>query len=616
MSTARPHRLALISVLLGLTLVLPSAASAGAATRTLEGRLVVAHGEDYRSGQARSVWYHSLVTSTGEVTLAFKGNRPDGFLNGARVRVRGTMAGKTLTVGPNKADASVQSAAVAAITGEKKLAVLLVKFAEGAAEPYTVAQAQGVTFTNANSVANYFAEESYGLMSTTGDVFGYFTISINTATCDYTDIGNKARAAATAAGVNLSGYTQIQYVHTYLASCGWSGLAYVPGRDSWLNQALNLRVSAHELSHNYGVHHASTMTCSEGGVRVTLSANGSNCSSSEYGDPFSVMGSASTRHTHNQQLASMGWISGSGLQTITSAGTYTIGAAENVNATSPRGVRIARGNGTWFYLELRQPFGTYFDNFGASDPAVNGVSIRISYDWTTIVQSQLLDTTPATTTFGDAPLAVGATFFDPLSGVSVTTVSVAGGVATVNVSWGADSIAPSTPGNPQVAATGASTARFSWTASTDNIGVTGYRVSRDGTVLGTVTGTQYNDTGLVPLTTYVYTVVALDAAGNESGAATRSFTMPQADTTAPTAPANLRATSLTKSKANLAWNASTDAVGVAGYRVYRNGVLVATVTGLTWSDSRQRLATTYFVRAFDAAGNVSAQSNTLSVPRK
>jgi chitodextrinase len=120
----------------------------------------------------------------------------------------------------------------------------------------------------------------------------------------------------------------------------------------------------------------------------------------------------------------------------------------------------------------------------------------------------------------------------------------------------------------------------------------------------------------VPLTTYLYSVVALDAAGNPSGAATRSFTMPQADTTAPTAPTNLRATSLTKAKANLAWNASSDAVGVAGYRVYRNGALVATVTGLTWSDTRQKNATTYLVRAFDAAGNVSAQSNTLSVPKK
>jgi len=43
---------------------------------------------------------------------------------------------------------------------------------------------------------------------------------------------------------------------------------------------------------------------------------------------------------------------------------------------------------------------------------------------------------------------------------------------------------------------------------------------------------------------------------------------------------------------------------------------VATVTGLTWSDSRQRLQTTYYVRAFDAAGNLGPQSNTLTVARK
>lgn len=615
MSTAHPRRLGLLVAVLAAALLLPSAAAAGSGWKTLEGTLVVAHGEDYSKGAPRAVWFTRLKTAAGEVALSFSGKQPDGFLNGAKVRVRGQLAGGTLAVGSAKADAQVTQAVVA-ITGEKKLAVLLVKFAATDPEPYTVAQAQQVTFTNANSVANYFASESYGLMTVTGDVFGYYTISINTSTCDYTDIGNKARAAATAAGVNLNNYSQIQYVHNFLPSCGWSGLAYVPGRDSWLNQALNLRVSAHELSHNYGVHHASTMSCTEGGVRVALSASSANCSSSEYGDPFSVMGSASTRHTHNQQLASLGWITGSGLQHVSTAGTYTLGAAENVNAT-PRAVRIPRGStGTYFYLELRQPFGTYFDNFSPSDPAVNGVSIRLSYDWSTIVQSQLLDTTPATSTFGDAPLAVGQSFWDPLSGVTVTTVSVSGGVATVNVSWGADTIAPSTPGNVQVASTGATTARVTWSASTDNVGVTGYEVWRDGALRGTVTTTQFNDTGLVGNQTYQYAVYALDGAGNRSAAGNRSWTQPVPDTTPPSAPGSFRTTSLTKSKVTFAWNASTDAVGVAGYRVYRNGVLQATVTGLTWSQSRQRTSMTYWVVAFDAAGNVSGQSNSVVVAGK
>jgi hypothetical protein len=615
MSTAQPRRLALLSAVLALTLVLPSAVAAGAGLQTLEGTLVVAHGEDYSRGGPRAVWFTHLKTASGKVALSFSGARPDGFLNGAKVRVRGTMAGGTLAVGPNSADAQV-STPVAAITGERKVAVLLVKFASTDPEPYTVAQAQGVIFSNANSVANYFAEESFGLMTMTGDVFGYYTISINTSTCDYTDIGNKARAAATAAGVNLNNYTQIQYVHNFLGSCGWAGLAYVPGRDSWLNQALNLRVSAHELSHNYGVHHASTMSCSEGGVRVTLSSNAANCTSSEYGDPFSILGSSSTRHTHNQQLASLGWLSGGDLQTITTSGTYTVGAAELASPGAPRAVRVSRGNGTWFVLELRAPFGTQFDNFSAGDPAVNGVSVRITYDWGTIIQSQLLDTTPATSSYGDAPLAVGQSFFDPLSSLSITTTSVSGGVATVNVGWGADAIAPSTPGNPQVVATGTNTARFSWSASTDNRGVTGYRVSRNGTVLGTVSTLLYNDAGLTPGSSYTYSVVALDAAGNTSGAATKAWTQPTQDTTAPTTPASLRVTSLTKAKANFAWNAATDNVGVVGYRVYRNGALVATVTGTTWTDGRQRTASTYYVMAYDAAGNVSAASNSVPVAKK
>ncbi|HUQ43235.1 MAG TPA: fibronectin type III domain-containing protein [Candidatus Limnocylindria bacterium] len=618
MSRARRYRLSLLTTVLGLTFILPSAVSAGAGWKTVEGRLVVAHGERYNADGSVTRWgaVDKLVTSSGEYALSFTGERPAGFANGAKVRVRGQAGNGTLHVGAAKADTQLVVAA-AASTGPKKLAVLLLKFATTDPEPYTVSQTQQVIFSNANSVANYFAEESYGLMTVSGDVFGYFTISINTSACDYTDIGNKARAAATAAGVNLANYTQVQYVHNFLGACGWSGLAYVPGQDSWLNQALNLRVSSHELSHNFGVHHASTMSCTEGGVRVAVSANSANCSSSEYGDPFSVMGSASTRHTHNQQLASMGWITGGNLQTITSAGTYTIGAAENVNATSPRGVRIPRGNtGTWFYLELRQPFGSQFDNFGASDPAVTGVSIRISYDWTTIVQSQLLDTTPGTSSFSDAPLAVGQSFWDPLSQVTVTTTDVTNGVATVNVSWAADGVAPTTPGNLAVAATGTNTARLTWTASTDNVGVTGYEVRRDGILLGTVSTTQYDDSGLTPGSSYQYTVTARDAAGNASGAATRSWTQPTPDTIAPTAPSNLRTTSLTKAKATLAWNASTDAVGVAGYRIYRSGVLQATVTGLTWSQARQRTSSTYYVVAFDAAGNASGQSNNLVVPGK
>jgi uncharacterized repeat protein (TIGR03806 family) len=85
---------------------------------------------------------------------------------------------------------------------------------------------------------------------------------------------------------------------------------------------------------------------------------------------------------------------------------------------------------------------------------------------------------------------------------------------------GPDTTAPTTPGTP--AATAVSSARIdlSWTASTDNVGVSGYRIYRDGstTALATVTVTSHSDTTVAASTAYTYTVRAFDAAGNESAA--------------------------------------------------------------------------------------------------
>ena len=622
MRALRRTAIALGSLLVLVALLAPAATWA-ATPRVLEGTLRMAHG-DTASGShmtGSGTWDYRLATSDGgSVRLRFSGpggKGPDGFLNGAHVKVRGTVSNGVMAVGGAKADAQVSGQVTVQAPTQKKIALLLVNFTGNQSQPWTLAQAAGIEFTNSDSVANYFAEESYGKVAITGDVFGWYTLSINESACDFTDIGNKANAAATAAGVNLANYTNIQYAFPNLSACGWSGLAYVPGTQTWLNNALQLGVSAHELSHNFGVHHASTVDCYESGVRVSISANLANCSFSEYGDPFSVMGNAwGNHHTHTQQLAQMGWASGTELVTATTTGDYNLGSAES-SASAVKALRVSRGDGTYLYLELRQSFGTYFDAFNPGDPVVNGVSVRYSNDWTTIVQSKLIDTTPATTTFNDAALAPGRSFFDPVSGVTVTTVSIAGGNAVVHLDWGADTVPPSQPGPISVTKTGTNTAQLSWSASTDNRGVSGYQVSRDGSTLGTVSTTNFNDSGLNPGQTYQYSVIALDAAGNPSTPSTKSWTQPVPDTTAPTWPAGTQLTvSVTKAKATLSWVAATDNVGVTGYRVYRGTTLVATTTARTWSDSRQRTASTYYVVAFDAAGNVSAHSNQVSVPKK
>ncbi|UJF34425.1 carbohydrate binding domain-containing protein [Paenibacillus hexagrammi] len=275
-----------------------------------------------------------------------------------------------------------------------------------------------------------------------------------------------------------------------------------------------------------------------------------------------------------------------------------------------------------------------------------------------------------------------------------------------------DTQPPSTPTGVAAQAPSAGSVQVSWTASTDNVGVTGYEVYRDGTKVATTAATSYTDsTGVQPNTTYSYTVKALDAAGNASalsaaalvttpqgnsatiyykqgfttpyihyrpvggtwttapgvlmpaaeisgynkitislGAATQleavfnngsgtwdnnnsnNYMFPSGvstfqagtitpgapagqDTQAPTVPAGLTAAAGSSTSAALSWTAATDNVGVTGYDVYRDGVKVASSTGVSYTDTALQPNTTYTytVSAYDAAGNKSAQSQAVQV---
>jgi hypothetical protein len=83
-----------------------------------------------------------------------------------------------------------------------------------------------------------------------------------------------------------------------------------------------------------------------------------------------------------------------------------------------------------------------------------------------------------------------------------------------------DTVAPTAPTGLAGSASSATTIALIWTASTDNVGVTGYRVYRNGSQIGTTTSTAYIDIGLITDTTYSYQMVAFDAVGNASPAST------------------------------------------------------------------------------------------------
>jgi chitodextrinase len=183
----------------------------------------------------------------------------------------------------------------------------------------------------------------------------------------------------------------------------------------------------------------------------------------------------------------------------------------------------------------------------------------------------------------------------------------------------ADTSAPTAPTGLTGSATGA-TVNLSWSASNDDVGVTGYVVQRNGTDLTLAAGTTASIPSS-PVGSADYTIIAVDAAGNRSlPSNTVTVTVvappppPPTDTVKPTSPTGLAGTNPTAGTVVLTWNPAVDNVGVTGYTVLRNGVEVGQVTTTTATLVAQPTAVTWYqVVARDAAGNQSVRTAPLAL---
>lgn len=181
-----------------------------------------------------------------------------------------------------------------------------------------------------------------------------------------------------------------------------------------------------------------------------------------------------------------------------------------------------------------------------------------------------------------------------------------------------DTVAPTPPTNLRISNLTCNSATLTWSASTDNIGVTAYDVYHDGQHMTRVSGSTLTASlTLVPSANWGLYVNGIDAAGNVSQAST---TLPVAvppcevDTTPPSTPTNLKGTA-TGTTATLTWNASTDNIRVTAYDIYRNNAKIASTPDLTYTDSGLTASTTYqySLTARDAQQNVSARTANVAV---
>ncbi|PCJ59965.1 MAG: hypothetical protein COA79_09165 [Planctomycetota bacterium] len=238
-----------------------------------------------------------------------------------------------------------------------------------------------------------------------------------------------------------------------------------------------------------------------------------------------------------------------------------------------------------------------------------------------IFKDGLLIDTVTVTTYNITNLTAATTYAFTVSAKDASSnesaQSTALAITTLTIS---DSTAPSVPTGLAVSVITQTTADLSWNVSTDDVGVTNYHIYQDGTLIGTSATASFSATGLTAGATYSFTLSAIDAANNNSAqsSAIAVMTLTATDTTAPSIPMNLLATSVTSTSLTLTWATSTDDTQVSGYKIFKDGIFLNSSTTNSLEILNLTLATTYSftISAYDAVNNNSTISNALSVTTK
>jgi hypothetical protein len=221
---------------------------------------------------------------------------------------------------------------------------------------------------------------------------------------------NHAETAARAAGFDANNFNLDIFAMSYNQGFGYGGIAFVGFHGAALNGFFDLRVTAHELGHNYGLLHANLWRTTDG----SIIGPGNNV---EYGNPFDVMGGGfdSRAHFTSQYKRRLDWITDANIKLIEQDGVYRVFAHDSMTPGDIRALKVKKGTDKNYWIEFRQ----LFTNVAA---VMNGAIINWDYLSRNFRETQILDMTPATGTVVDAPLPIGGVFYDEESRIRITVV--------------------------------------------------------------------------------------------------------------------------------------------------------------------------------------------------
>jgi M6 family metalloprotease-like protein len=359
---------------------------------------LVADIHDYANGSATRYFLHRRDT---DIALSVPGGLQLQQWVGKSVTLQGFGTDSRIDVvdvAPAPAPAAIAAAAEAPLecttVGEQKAAVILMNQPSALfqLDTFPVAFWRNAFFgASPPSVNSFLVETSSGRASLSGDVFGPFEFDRDYDNTETDQAVRAAIAAARAAGVDVSPYTRFAAIFTSVGSYSGALAGYgcsapdeaVPNEYSRMVVFLQPNaqpagshytgIVAHELGHNLELTHANSADFGS----IPLGAldydarnwnegfegiPGSWALVQEYGDPFSVMGTARLRPFAARDELAMGWLPQAAHREVMGSGDFLLEPLE-LDA-GVRTIRVLRepSNSSWLWLEYRQPIGFYGSN--------------------------------------------------------------------------------------------------------------------------------------------------------------------------------------------------------------------------------------------------------------
>lgn len=434
---------------------------------TLQGKLSMQH-IDTTVGSTVS---YKLITLSGTDKvytqiyaagdLAPRYNALDVKVTGMSVRSYLAFSPTGVTVQPTTSGISLQSIKVSPTTGNRKLLVILFNFTNNTTTPYQPADVESKLFAGVPGSLDYYTKEvSYGQLSIAksngSKVVGWYTIPSDDTDCwtNNNSWADKADVVAKQNGVDVDSFDYVAYVMPATAHCSTNntggrgspgGWAFVGANRMWINGLNTVNVFGHEFGHNLGLMHAASLKCGTKTIDTFT-----NCTESEYGNPFDAMGTAIHSH-YNAIYKSVspppytlgtGWIKPALVKVVTpllnTTTQVTLAPQELVSSTLPQLLQVNAPNGMVYYVEYRRLVGvdTILSSVASLSSGDPGFGLLYHYQPSVSYFARLLDLTPGDNTFSNSYFRDGVTFIDQATDLRISQFSHDANSAVYKVSVG------------------------------------------------------------------------------------------------------------------------------------------------------------------------------------